>query len=172
MSHARDGNIVLIGMRGAGKTTLGRELADRLGRPFVDTDDELARAEGADVDALLVRAGEAAFRRAEARVLRALAGRRGLVVATGGGAVLHGEPFAALCRDAHVIYLAASPGELQRRAARRPRPPLTALPPADECARLLAERDPLYRAAARSIVSVEDRDPILALLAAVGGNQA
>jgi shikimate kinase len=163
-------NLVLIGMRASGKTTLGRELARRLGRPFADLDEELARLAGeesAGADAVLARRGEAAFRELEAEVLRRASRRAGHVIATGGGAVLHGEAFAGLAATGTVVWLSASLATLQARAALRPRPALTPLPPADEVAELLRRREPLYRSAAQIVVSTDEGEPILALLSAI-----
>ncbi len=159
------GNLVLIGLRACGKTTLGREVARRAGRPFVDLDEALAARAGRGADAVLAEDGEDAFRAHEQAVLLAAADLRDHVVATGGGAVLGGEAFEALARPAFVVYLHASVETLVARSAARPRPPLTGLPPAAEVAALLARRDPLYRAAADSTISVEGPDPILAVLA-------
>jgi shikimate kinase len=162
--------IVLIGMRGSGKTTVGRALAQRLGRPFVDVDELIAELAGRPADELLAREGEPAFRAVEERALRLAAERAGAVVATGGGSVLHAEAFASLSRGAHVAWLDASPDILFQRASERPRPPLTKLPPQDEIRALLARRAPLYRAAADIIIQVGppgSPDPILALISAL-----
>lgn len=157
-------NIILIGMRASGKSSLGRRLARARGRPFLDLDDELARRVRCDVDALLAARGEAAFRRLEGPVLEWAATRRGHVIATGGGAVLHPRAFAALAATGPVVYLQAPAAELVQRGAGRPRPALTALPPYDEVAALLRRRDPLYRAAASLTIPASRTDPILALL--------
>ena len=157
-------NIILIGMRGSGKSSIGRRLARAAHRPFIDLDDELARRVGRAVDVLLAERGEAAFRRLESTVLAWAATRRGHVVATGGGAVLHPRPFAALAATGVVVYLQASAAELVRRGAGRSRPALTALPPYDEVRTLLRRRENLYREAARFTIPVAHTDPILALL--------
>jgi shikimate kinase len=162
--------VVLIGMRASGKTTVGKELAARLGRPFVDVDDLIAELAGRPADDVLARDGEPAFRALEERALRLAAQRRGAVVATGGGAVLHADAFAELARGALVAWLAAPPELLEARQARRPRPPLTGLPPRAELLGLLARREPLYRAAANLVIPVGQPgapDPILALLTAL-----
>jgi shikimate kinase len=162
-------NIVLIGMRCSGKTTVGRALAARLGRRFTDLDEVLAQRAGCPADDLLQRDGEPAFRRLEEQVLRWAATLAGHVIATGGGAVLHDEAFGALARAGRVVYLQAPAGELARRAGDRPRPRLTSLPPEEEVERLLSTRDPLYRAAAEFTIPVDRTDPILDLLAVLGG---
>ncbi|MGQ0551665.1 MAG: shikimate kinase [Planctomycetota bacterium] len=157
-------NLVLIGMRASGKTTLGRSLAQQLNRPFLDLDDEVGRLAGCSADELLARDGEAAFRTIELRALATASRLHGHVLATGGGAVLLREAFAALAATGLVIYLQVEAEELTRRAQARPRPPLTDRPPAEEVALLLAEREPLYRAAAQITVSAGGREPILDLV--------
>jgi shikimate kinase len=163
-ANVRPGNVVLIGMRASGKTTLGRALAERIGRPFTDLDEEVGRLSGRSAEALLRDEGEAAFRAVEARALAAAARLEDHVIATGGGAVLHGPAFAALAATGTVVWLAAAPGTLHARAAAAPRPPLTAAAPAEEVAELLRRREPLYRAAAQFVVRSDGPDPILALL--------
>lgn len=157
-------NIILIGMRASGKSSIGRRLARATRQPFVDLDDELGRRAGCDVDALLAGRGEVAFRRLEAPVLAWAATRRGHVIATGGGAVLHARLFAALAATGVVVYLQAPAAELARRGAGRSRPTLTGLAAKDEVAALLRRREPLYRAAARFTIPVARTDLILALL--------
>lgn len=156
-------HLVLIGLRGCGKTTVGRELARRLGRPFVDVDDEIARLAHADVDALLREQGERAFREVERRALRGLVERPPAVIATGGGAVLGGAEFAALADPALVVWLDVPVEVLVQRAAERPRPALTGLSVADEFVCLERERRPLYAAAADMVLGPADGDPILVL---------
>ena len=162
--------VVLIGLRGSGKTTLGRELARRLARPFTDVDELVAQLAGRSADELLAQAGEPAFREVEARALRMAARQPAGVVATGGGAVLHAEAFAELAHGAVVVYLDAPLDVLAERAVRRPRPPLTDRPLSEELALLHARRDPVYRAAANIVLAVGvpgADDPILSLLSAL-----
>ncbi len=166
-ANAGSGNIVLIGMRGCGKTSLGRQLALQSGRPFLDLDDEVGALAGRTADELLAQRGEGVFRDFEARALAAACQRSGHVIATGGGAVLHASGFAGLAATGTVIYLQASLDALLARSAARPRPALTSLAAAEEVAALFAEREPLYRRAAHIVVPVEVGDPILALLAAL-----
>ncbi len=149
-------NLVLVGLRGAGKTTVGRALARRLGRPFVDLDAEVVRREGEALARLLHAgpgpgAGWEPLRRAERRALEALASRRGLVVATGGGAVEHEGAVGRLRALGLCAWLTVSPEEAARRVAADPvgRPPLGAdASPLAEATRLLAQRAPRYDAAA------------------------
>jgi len=162
--------IVLIGMRGSGKSTVGRALAARLGRPFVDVDELIAELAGRSADEVLARDGEPAFRALEERALRLAAQRAVAVVATGGGSVLHADAFASLARGARVAWLDATPELLLQRATARPRPPLTNLPPQEEIRALMSRRAPMYRAAADIVIQVGppgSPDPILALLSAL-----
>lgn len=161
-------NIVLIGMRASGKTTLGRELAARLGRPFLDLDDELSRRAGKDADRLLAEDGEDVFRRWEHTVLEQASTRAGHVIATGGGAVLHESSFGALAATGIVVYLEVEPAELAARADRRPRPPLTDLPTHEEVVALLEQRRGLYEKAAQIKIHATSGDPILGILQALG----
>jgi len=113
----REKNIVLIGFMGTGKTVVGRRLAEILGREFVDTDDEIERALGKPVARIFAENGERRFRAEEAAVCRRLAGRRGLIIATGGGIVLNPENVRCLRENGILIALAASPEEIYRRLA-------------------------------------------------------
>ena len=163
-----DRNVVLVGMRASGKTSVGRRLAERMGRPFLDLDDALAARAGRSADRVLAEDGEARFRGFEQQVLLAAAGLRGHVIATGGGAVQHADTFAALAEHAVVVYLQLDVDALVARDAGRPRPPLTDLPPAEEVAALLARRHPLYLRAAQIVVPVASGDPILPIVASLG----
>jgi shikimate kinase len=98
-------NIVLIGMPGCGKTTVGRLLADRLDRPLLDTDEAIARRVGSISDYILTH-GEAAFRELEAEVIREdIARESGVIIATGGGAVLRDENVRRLKRNGRLVFL-------------------------------------------------------------------
>jgi shikimate kinase len=173
MAHAPNAvprTVVLVGMRGCGKSTVGRELAARLGRPFVDVDELIEGLAGRPADAVLAQDGEPAFRDLEARALDVAARRPGAVVATGGGSVLLRAAFARLRRGALVAFLDAPPEVLEQRASVRPRPPLTGLPPRAEIEELRARRLHLYRQAADVVIPVGvpgAPDPILALLSAL-----
>jgi len=141
--------IVLVGMPGSGKTTVGRQLARRLGLPFFDSDHVIEDRLGCSIRDFFAREGEAAFRDVEAQVLAELARGGNAVLATGGGAVLREENRRALREGGQVIYLRSSPEELHRRLRHDTQRPL--LQVADPLARLralYAERDPLYREAA------------------------
>jgi len=101
-------NLVLTGFMGTGKTAVGRAVAARLGRPFVDMDEVIAQRAGMSIPAIFVRQGEPAFRAMEADLVRELAGQRGLVIATGGGALVDTTNRELLCRSGLVICLTAS----------------------------------------------------------------
>jgi shikimate kinase len=146
-------SIVLIGYRGSGKTTVGRALAERLGWPFVDADAVIVERAGMTIAQVFQQRGEAAFRAMESAVVREMAGRRGHVIALGGGAVLAAETRAALAAAGHpVVYLRGTPDELHRRITADPatadaRPNLTPAGGVDEVRNLLAIRDEVYRSA-------------------------
>lgn len=142
--------LALIGYRGTGKSSVGRIVAARLGRPFVDADVELEARAGRPIRRIFDEDGEPAFRDLEQEVVADLAGRPGLVLATGGGAVLRPANRDALRRVGFVAWLTAPPEELARRlrADRRGlavRPALTGAGILEEIRDVLAERLPLYR---------------------------
>jgi len=116
-------NIILIGFMGTGKTAVGRRLADRLGRPFVDTDREIENLFGKSVAQIFSRYGEVRFRSEEALLVRKLAGQEGLVVATGGGLVLNQENVRLLGGNGVFIGLEADADTIYRRIrGKRDRP--------------------------------------------------
>lgn len=147
------GNIFLVGMMGAGKTTIGRALAERLGREFVDTDRLLVERTGVPVRTIFEIEGEEGFRRRESAVLAELAARDALVVATGGGAVLAEANRSLMRSRGTVVYLRARLESLWERTRRDTnRPLLATADPKATLAALLAERDPLYHEAAHVVV--------------------
>src|SRR5690242_17456114 len=109
------GNIFLVGMMGAGKTTLGKALARRLQREFVDTDKVLVERTGVTVATIFEIEGEESFRRRESAVIAELARREGLVVATGGGAILSAENRRVMRDNGTVVYLRAKIDSLWER---------------------------------------------------------
>lgn len=154
-------NLVLIGMMGTGKSTVGRLLADRLGRPFADTDVAVERATGGTVAAVFDRAGERAFRAVESEEVRRIAALRGQVLAVGGGAVLDASNVTFLRATGDLVLLDASPEELAARVGGDDGRPLIAGSddPAAVLATLRAERDEVYLAAAAHLVDTTGRTP-------------
>jgi len=154
--------IVLVGMRGCGKSTLGVRLAAALGREFVDLDAEVERTAGRSIPEIFAAEGEGWFRRLEARLLAQALERSGPVVAPGGGAILLRRNRERMARGPWVIYVhlgaAALVERLRGSEARRPR--LTALPLEREVPLLLQERDALYREVARHVVEVGAADTV------------
>jgi shikimate kinase len=147
------GNIFLVGMMGAGKTTIGRSLAHRLDRRFVDTDKVLVDRTGVPVATIFEIEGEDGFRRRETTVLGDLAEHHDFVVATGGGAVLAEENRRIMRESGTVVYLRARVESLWERTRHDTTRPLLATPdPRATLAEILEKRDPLYREAAHVIV--------------------
>ena len=147
------GNIFLVGMMGAGKTTLGKALAQRLRREFIDTDRILVERTGVAVATVFEIEGEEGFRRRESGVLAELARREDCVIATGGGMVLAEENRRVMRSAGTVVYLRARLENLWERTRHDATRPLLATPdPRGTLAALLGEREPLYRDAAHLIV--------------------
>jgi shikimate kinase len=147
------GNVFLVGMMGAGKTAVGKLLARRLGKAFHDCDQEIERATGVRIPVIFDIEGEAGFRAREARMLAELTQRTGIVLATGGGAVLSAENRRRLAENGIVVYLRADTRELARRTRHdRNRPLLAGGDPLATLERLSRERDPLYREIADIVV--------------------
>jgi shikimate kinase len=158
--------VILIGLRGTGKTVCGQLLAQRLGWAFFDTDEAIQERAGRSIRDIFAQDGEPGFRRLEAEVVRHAAKLDKAVVATGGGAVLDPANVAALREGSFVVHLSAGPEELARRILADPasaaqRPPLVkgAGEPVDEMRRLLLSRAAAYRAARDAEVVVEGRTP-------------
>jgi shikimate kinase len=157
--------LALVGYRGTGKSTVGRILADRLGRQFVDADRELEARVGRPVRAIFAEDGEPAFREWESRVLLDLTARMaGGIVATGGGAILLEANRRALRDFGFVAWLSADPETLSRRlrSSRRgveDRPSLTPAGTLAEIADVLEARSSLYREAAHAVVETAGRTP-------------
>jgi shikimate kinase len=147
------GNIFLVGLMGAGKTSVGRRLAKRLGKTFYDCDEEIERATGVKIPVIFDIEGEAGFRAREAKILEELVSRSDIVLATGGGAVLSAENRRLLAGNGVVVYLRAAASDLWARTRRdRNRPLLRTGEPLARLEQLYAERDPLYRSVADIIV--------------------
>lgn len=150
-------SLVMVGMMGAGKTTIGRKLAQRLGLPFVDADHEIERAAGCSVAEIFERFGETEFRTGERRVIARLLAGPQAVVATGGGAVTDGETRRLIRERGVSVWLRCSlPTLLRRVSGRTHRPLLAQGDPAATLARLLAERSPLYAEAELAVDCGDD----------------
>ncbi|MEA2834986.1 MAG: shikimate kinase, partial [Methylobacteriaceae bacterium] len=172
-------SLVVVGMMGSGKTTVGRRLALRLGLPFVDVDQEIVQAAGMPIADIFARHGEDHFRDGERRVMnRVLAGGPG-IVATGGGAFMNAATRARIAETSISIWLKADLDTLMRRVRKRAtRPLLQTADPVGTMQRLLAEREPIYAQADVTVYSREAshetvvEDVIRALEAHVAGRGA
>jgi shikimate kinase len=150
-------NIYLVGLMGAGKTTIGRQLAKRLQRRFLDSDHEIEARTGVRIPVIFEIEGESGFRKRESQVLHELAAEPELVLATGGGAVLALENRQCLRDTGLVIYLHAPPEVLYERTRHdRNRPLLHVNDPLVRLQELYEARDPIYREVAHIVIeSVE-----------------
>lgn len=149
-----DRPVVLIGMMGAGKSTVGRRLALRLGLPFLDADTEIESAAAMTIPEIFETHGEPHFRDGEARVIARLLDGGTKVLATGGGAFMREETRDRIREKAISMWLEAEADVILRRVKRRADRPLLKTPdPAGTIARLIAERYPLYREADITIAS-------------------
>jgi shikimate kinase len=149
-------SIVLVGMMGAGKSSIGRRLALRLGIPFVDADAEIEKAAGMSISDIFAVRGEAEFRAGEARVIARLLESGPQVLATGGGAFANPDIRSAIAAKGISIWLKAEFDVLMKRVKRRhDRPLLKTDDPGATLRRLMEERDPIY---ALADVTVQSRD--------------
>jgi len=140
-------------MMGAGKTTVGRLLARRLKWELYDSDHEIERRCGVRIPVIFDIEGETGFRAREAQVIAELCARKGIVLSTGGGAVLDAENRRRMASSGMVIYLHARPASLWQRVRHdRNRPLLATADPETKLEQLYAERDPLYREVAAVVV--------------------
>ena len=156
MKHPR--NIFLIGPMGAGKSAVGRYLARTLHLSFVDSDDEIESRTGVDIAFIFEKEGEQGFRKREAAVIDDLSRIDGVVLATGGGAVVDPENRSRLGGRGYVVYLYTSVDEQVSRTQRgRKRPMLENGDPRETLEELLAKRDPLYREIADLVVETDGR---------------
>lgn len=138
---------------GAGKTTVGRAVARRLGRPFIDSDHEIEARTGARIPLIFEHEGEVGFREREAQAIDEITQREDVVLATGGGAVLSAQNREWLRSRGTVIYLRAHPHDLWMRTRRdKNRPLLTAGDARTTLEKLFEIRDPLYRACSHFVV--------------------
>ena len=160
--------VYLVGYRASGKTTVGRALAARLCREFVDTDHLVEAEAGKEIAVIFQESGEEAFRHLESEILRRVCERasRGeeLVVATGGGVVLLADNIKLMRNSGKVVWLRAPAAVLEQRIGADPatgqsRPPLQGASAASEVEEVLKRRYPLYEASAECIVDTGDLDP-------------
>jgi shikimate kinase len=155
-------NLILIGYRATGKTTLAKRLAEHLGWEWIDADVEIERRAGKSIARMFAEEGEPAFRELEAAVIAELCGHKRLVLATGGGAPLRSESRQAMRSAGHVIWLTAGVDTILARMTGDPttaerRPSLTNLPPREEIVAVLERRIPIYRETAHHIVDTENK---------------
>jgi shikimate kinase len=150
-------SIVLVGMMGVGKSSIGRRLAARLGVPFVDADSEIEKAAGMSIPDIFARHGEADFRSGEARVIARLLDGGPQVLATGGGAVMNADTRVAIKAKGVSIWLSAEFDVLMRRINKRKndRPMLQTADPAATLRELLVAREPTY---AQADLTVQSRE--------------
>jgi shikimate kinase len=156
LAHTGNRAIVLVGLMGAGKTSIGRRLADRMGLPFVDADTEIERAAGKSIPDIFADHGEAHFRDGERRVIGRLLENGPQILATGGGAFMQSETRAAIKEKAISIWLRAELDVLVKRVAKRGgRPLLENRDPAEVLQNLIDTRYPIY---AEADIIVESLD--------------
>jgi shikimate kinase len=146
-------SLFLIGPMGAGKTTVGRRVAAQMGLEFLDLDHVIEERSGATITLIFELEGEAGFRKREAELLDEISARPGIVLSTGGGAVLMSENRQLLAARGYVVYLEVTvEQQLKRLANDRKRPLLAAPDRRERLRKLAAERAPLYREIADLIV--------------------
>ncbi|MCG8369835.1 MAG: shikimate kinase AroK [Proteobacteria bacterium] len=154
----RPQNIFLVGPMGAGKSAVGKQLARALHLSFVDSDDEVESRTGVDIPFVFEKEGEEGFRKREAAAIDDLTSRDGVVLATGGGAVLRAESRKRLSSRGFVVYLYTSVDQqLERTTKGRERPLLADGDRRETLGKLLEHRDPLYREVADLVVETDGR---------------
>ena len=154
-------NIFLVGPMGAGKSTIGRQLAEALSFRFEDSDHEIQRRTGVDIPTIFEYEGEDGFRKREEQVIADLTEQGGTALATGGGAVLRETNRQRLTARGVVIYLHCSPEQQFARTNRdRNRPLIQTADPLQSLRDIMAIREPLYRQVADLVVSTEKRGTV------------
>jgi shikimate kinase len=161
----RERNIALIGFRATGKSTVGKILARRLGRQFLDMDQRLASEAGRDIAAWVKQDGWDSFRRAESALLKLISLQKDLVVATGGGVVLDPQSRRVLLENFFTVWLKATPETIYARLSSDPgstltRPSLSELPVEEEIEKVLLQREPLYSQVAGAEIDTEGKRTI------------
>ena len=151
---SKTGNIFLVGLMGAGKTTIGKLLAKRLHKTFIDCDHELEHRTGVKIPLIFELEGEAGFREREVALIQELSLREDVVLATGGGAILRAENREALSQNGTVVYLNARVEDLYARTKHdKTRPLLQTANPQAKLHELFQQRDPLYREIADIVIT-------------------
>ena len=151
-------NIILVGLMGSGKTSVGKVLARLLGKEFVDSDHEIERVTGVRVPVIFEIEGEAGFRARERKMIAEIVARENILLATGGGAILARENRELLHTHGTVIYLRAPVKSLLKRTQRDRNRPLLRVPdPAAKLTELYELRDPLYREVAQLIFDTSNQ---------------
>ena len=151
-------NLFLIGPMGSGKSAVGRQLARLLRLDFIDSDDEIESRTGVDISFIFEKEGEAGFRKREAVVIDELSSRTGVVLATGGGAVIDPANRSVLGARGYVVYLRTSVDQQVARTRKgRERPLLENADPQETLERLMVEREPLYLEIADLVVDTDGR---------------
>lgn len=151
-------NLFLIGPMGAGKSAVGRQLARLLHLDFVDSDDEIESRTGVDIPFIFEKEGEEGFRKREAAVIDNLSQREGVVLATGGGAVINAENRSRLGARGYVVYLYTTVDQqLERTQRGRERPLLDNADPRKVLEDFMEIRDPLYREIADLVIETDGR---------------
>lgn len=156
--------VILTGFRATGKSLVGALLADMIGYRFIDTDDEMVAAVQCTIAAFVREHGWPAFREREQKLLARLSWMNRVVIATGGGAVLHHREWRDLRKDSLVVWLQADARTIRERLRTDPvshsqRPPLTGGGSLDEVEAILAEREPCYRKGSDMAIDTADRSP-------------
>jgi shikimate kinase len=151
-------NLFLVGPMGAGKSAVGRQLARLTHLDFVDSDEEIESRTGVDIPFIFEKEGEAGFRKRETTVIDELSSREGIVMATGGGAVINPDSRSRLGARGFVVYLYTSvKQQLERTQRGRNRPMLESSDKEQVLEELMAQRDPMYREIADLIVDTDGR---------------
>jgi len=167
------GSLFLTGPMGAGKSTIGRQLAKQLGMPFRDSDHEIEARTGVDIPLIFELEGEDGFRKREVTIIEELTRQPGIVLATGGGAILDPRNRENLKTRGHVIYLHATVKQQLRRTKKdRNRPLLQTGDPRARLEQLFAVRDPLYQQTADLVIETDGmrvRDVVKKILRRLAG---
>ena len=153
-------NIVLIGMRGSGKTTVGKLLAERLGKQFIEIDELITQRAGQSIPEIVMRYGWQKFRDVEEEITRQVSELDNVVSATGGGVVTREQNIRELKKKGKLVWLKANTDTLLRRIGNdQDRPSLTGRSPREDLETVLAQRSPIYQRVADFIIDTEGKKP-------------